>query len=47
MVYKLVDLAGFSKIKLSEDKIKVLIPGKKKVFRVYLNEHPSFDVLVH
>jgi len=32
MVYKLVDFNGISKIKISEDPIKVLIPGKKKVF---------------
>jgi len=47
MVYKLVDLNGASKIKLSEDKIKVLIPGKKNLFRVYEGDVPSFDVLLH
>lgn len=47
MVYKLVDLNGISKIKLSEDKIKVLIPGKKKVYWVYIEGKPSFDLLSH
>lgn len=47
MVYKLVDLNGISKIKLSEDKIKVLIPGKKKVYWVYVEGKPSFDLLSH
>lgn len=47
MVYKLVDLDGISKIKLSEDKIKVLIPGKKNIFRVYENDTPSFDLICH
>ena len=47
MVYKLVDFDGISKIKLSEDKIKVLIPGKKNIFWVYENETPSFDLICH
>jgi len=32
MVFKLVEMNGIPKIKLSEDKEKVLIPGKKKIF---------------
>ena len=47
MVYKLVDLNGVSKIKLSEDKIKVLIPGKKNVFRAFKDSLPLFDLLAH
>lgn len=35
MVYKLVEMNGVPKIKLSEEKEKILIPGRKKVFRVY------------
>ena len=34
-VYKLVDLEGEPKIKLSEDIAKLTIPGRKKVFRLY------------
>lgn len=34
-VYKLVDLEGEPKIKLSEDIAKMTIPGKKKAFRLY------------
>ncbi|KAL3100834.1 hypothetical protein niasHT_025746 [Heterodera trifolii] len=34
-VYKLVDLDGKAKIKLSESKHKLLIPGRKKAFRLY------------
>lgn len=46
MVYKLVEIEGKPRIKLSEEKEKVLIPGKKKVFRVYENEIPSFDIML-
>jgi nicotinate phosphoribosyltransferase len=46
MVYKLVEIEGKPCIKLSEEKEKVLLPGKKKVFRVYDNEIPSFDILL-
>jgi len=34
-VYKLVQLNGTPRIKLSNDKIKILIPGCKKAFRLY------------
>jgi len=34
-VYKLVDLDGKPKIKLSEDVGKLTIPGRKKAFRLY------------
>jgi len=33
MVYKLVEVEGKPRIKLSEEKEKILIPGRKKVFR--------------
>lgn len=46
MVYKLVEIEGRPRIKLSEEKEKVLIPGCKKIFRVYENESPSFDILL-
>lgn len=45
MVYKLVENEGKPKIKLSETKEKVLIPGRKNVFRVYDKEMPSFDIM--
>ena len=47
MVYKLVEIEGKPKIKISEEKEKVLLPGRKKVFRVYENETPSFDIMLH
>lgn len=45
MVYKLVEIEGKPRIKFSEEKEKVLIPGRKKVFRVYEGDTPSFDIL--
>lgn len=47
MVYKLVEIEGKPRIKLSEEKEKVLIPGCKKAFRIYENGLPSFDILFH
>lgn len=35
MVYKLVEIHGVPRIKLSEEKEKITIPGKKKVFRIF------------
>ena len=46
MVYKLVQIEGKPRIKLSEEKEKVLIPGEKKVFRIYEHEQPSFDIML-
>ena len=46
MVYKLVEVEGKPRIKLSEEKEKVLIPGRKKIFRIYEGENPSFDILL-
>lgn len=45
MVYKLVEIKGKPRIKFSEEKEKVLIPGQKKVFRIFEGETPSFDIL--
>ena len=47
MVYKLVEMNGIPKIKLSEDKEKVLIPGRKNVFRIYSGNGPEFDILIN
>ena len=46
MVYKLVEISGKPRIKLSEEKEKVLIPGWKKINRIYQSEVPLFDVLL-
>ena len=47
MVYKLVDIKGEPRIKLSDEMEKVTLPGSKSVIRVYLEneETPSFDVI--
>ena len=45
MVFKLVELDGQPRIKLSDDKGKVLIPGKKKVYRIHVDGHPAFDLI--
>ena len=49
MVYKLVDLNGIPRIKLSDEYEKITLPGKKKVLRVYdravEDAEPSFDVI--
>lgn len=35
-VYKLVEIDGKARIKLSQEKAKITIPGKKRIFRLYL-----------
>ena len=35
MVYKLVQINGFAKIKLSDEREKTTLPGEKQVLRVY------------
>jgi len=46
-VYKLVDIDGSPRIKLSEDADKITIPGKKDAYRLYLkNGEPVVDVMV-
>ena len=53
MVYKLVEIGGVPKIKLSDEIEKASLPGKKKVYRVTLENgrdnndstKPSFDVI--
>jgi len=45
-VYKLVELGGEPRIKLSEDPLKRTIPGRKNAFRVFDNEdQPICDVM--
>jgi len=46
-VYKIVELNGTPRIKLSNDLVKVLIPGSKKAYRLYGDEGwPLVDLLV-
>lgn len=46
MVYKLVDINGVAKIKLSDEKEKTTLPGEKTVLRVYDDAgKPAFDLL--
>jgi len=47
MVYKLVEINGVPKIKLSDEFEKTSLPGRKTVIRVYVDQSttPSFDVI--
>jgi len=45
-VYKLVEIDGKARVKLSNDLIKVTLPGRKALFRLYdSNRKPIVDVL--
>lgn len=47
-VYKLVELNGIPRIKLSDEIEKVLIPGRKKPYRLFgMTGSPLIDVLLH
>jgi len=45
-IYKLVDIDGVPRMKLTEDVTKATIPGKKKVFRLYVNDGTPFVDLI-
>jgi len=46
-VYKLVEIDGTPRIKLSEDVQKITIPGRKEAYRLYLkNGEPVVDVML-
>ena len=47
MVYKLVEINGVPKIKLSDEVEKTSLPGKKTVVRVFIEDstEPAFDVI--
>lgn len=44
-MYKLVDLDGIPRIKLSEDINKVLIPGPKRIYRIFIGDVPTLDFM--
>jgi nicotinate phosphoribosyltransferase len=47
MVYKLVEIQGKARIKISQDVTKVTIPGSKNVFRLFGKDHiPLADIIV-
>lgn len=46
-VYKLVEIKGEPRIKVSQDLIKITIPGKKKLFRLFnAEDRPLVDLLI-
>lgn len=47
MVYKLVQINQYSKIKFSNNLFKATLPGKKTVYRVWTNdsEQPFCDII--
>jgi nicotinate phosphoribosyltransferase len=50
MVYKLVQINGIAKIKLSDEREKTTLPGEKQILRIYTQDEkghlkPSLDVL--
>jgi nicotinate phosphoribosyltransferase len=42
-VYKLVEIGGIPRIKLSQDVAKVMVPGQKRIYRIF---RPSGEPLV-
>lgn len=46
-VYKMVEINGSPRIKLSEDVMKVTMPGKKTAYRLYGADGKSFRVLLN
>lgn len=46
MVYKLVDIKGHARIKLSNDKEKINLPGRKTIYRLYSSSNIALCDLV-
>ena len=49
MVYKLVEINKISKIKFSSDIFKATLPGKKNVYRIWVegNNTPAMDLIAY
>jgi nicotinate phosphoribosyltransferase len=47
MVYKLVELESIPRMKCSEEQEKTTLPGKKNVFRIFVNSenYPKCDII--
>ena len=45
-VYKLVEISGTPRIKVSQDIHKVSVPAKKQAFRLYSRQEPLVDLLL-
>jgi nicotinic acid phosphoribosyltransferase len=46
-VYKLVQLCGSPRIKLSNESVKVCIPGKKQLYRLYDDKGGTHHTHLH
>ena len=46
-VYKMVEINGSPRIKLSEDVMKVTMPGKKAAYRLYGADGKSCQILLN
>jgi nicotinate phosphoribosyltransferase len=46
-VYKMVEINGTPRIKLSEDVMKVTMPGKKTAYRLYGADGESYQIVLN